>query len=160
MRKHPLVDTARRIAPRLDTRGASTTLSYVLTLSITAILISGLLIATGAVLDDRRESVTRDELGVVGQQLSARLMAADRLASTSPTEVVVRGQFPERVAGSAYRVSVNNSSQPFLHLEAPNAGVSVRIPFAVRTPVVETRVAGGDLRVVLNAAGELEVQSQ
>lgn len=143
--------------PGGSARGVSTTLSYVLTLSITAILISGLLIATGGVLEDRRESVTRDELRVIGQQASARLMAADRLAATEPAELVVRGDFPDRIAGSAYTIAVN-ASGPHLRLAATDIDVSVTVPLANRTALAETRIVGGDLEITLTAADELEVQ--
>lgn len=152
----------RKLAPSGGSaRGASTTLSYVLTLSITAILISGLLIATGGVLEDRRESVTRDELQVVGQQISAKLMAADRLAATDPAELVVRGDFPNRIAGSAYTIAVNASGpQPHLRLVATDVDASVTVSLTNRTALAETRIVGGDLEITLTAADELEVQRQ
>lgn len=145
----------------IGTRGVSTTLSYVLTLSITALLISGLLIGTGTLVEDRRESVARDELRVIGQHASARFMAADRLAATDPTELVVEGQFPDQVAGSTYTVRVNSSSpQSRLYLSASDIDAAVEVSFVTRRPLVETTVIGGDLQMTLTAAGELEVQPQ
>lgn len=148
-----------RDGPSLGTRGASTTLSYVLTLSITALLISGLLIGTGALVEDRRESVARDELRVIGQHASARLMAADRLAATEPTALRVEGQFPDQVAGSTYTVRVNESDST-LHLTAAEIDVAVEVSFVTRHSVVETAVTGGDLQITRTDAGALEVQSQ
>lgn len=144
-----------------DARGVSTTLSYVLTLAMTALLISGLLIGAGTLVEDRRESVARDELRVIGQHVSSRLMAADRLAATGPTELAVEGEFPSRVAGSTYTVTVNASgTRPHLRLTAGDVDATVEVAFVTRKPVVETTVVGGDLRVALTDAGELEVGQQ
>lgn len=143
-----------------DTRGVSTTLSYVLTLGMTAALISGLLIGTGAVVEDRQESVARDELQVVGEHATSRLMAADRLAATEPTALTIEGEFPDQIAGSTYTISVNDSGpQSQLRLSTASIDVSVTVPFVTRQPVVETAVSGGDLAVRLTDAG-LEVSAQ
>lgn len=151
----------RDAPPWSDARGVSTTLSYVLTLAITALLISGLLIGVGALVEDRQESIARDELQIIGQHASSRMMAADRLAATGPTELTVEGEFPDQVAGSAYTISVNETgSRSELRLSATGVDVSVTVPFVTRRSVVETAVTGGDLRIRLTDAGELEVQSQ
>jgi hypothetical protein len=144
----------------VDTRGVSTTLSYVLTLAMTAALISGLLIGTGAVVEQRQESVARDELRVIGEHASSRLMAADRLAATEPTDLTVEGEFPDKAAGSTYTISVNDSGpQSQLRLSTATVDASVTVPFVTRLPVVETAVTGGDLAVRLTDAGELEVST-
>ncbi|WP_231751450.1 hypothetical protein [Halogeometricum sp. CBA1124] len=46
-------------------RGVSTTLGYVLTLSITAVLVSVLLVGTGQYVDDQRSQVAERELSVL-----------------------------------------------------------------------------------------------
>ncbi|KPN31415.1 hypothetical protein SY89_02161 [Halolamina pelagica] len=71
-----------------DDRAVSTTLAYTLTLSITAVLVSGLLIAGGGLIEDQREAITRDELTVSGQQLAGGLEDADRLAGAAENGIV------------------------------------------------------------------------
>ena len=139
-------------------RGSSIPLSYVLTLAITAILLSSLVSAAGSLVDERRDSVAREELRVVGEHVTARLMAADRLAATDPSSLAVRGRFPSRIAGRPYRVTVDTGgARPVVHLRVDSPNVVVEVPFVTRTPVVETTVVGGDLEVVL-AGGSLEVR--
>lgn len=141
-----------------DARGVTTTLSYVLTLAITATLVSGLLIGAGSVVQDRRDDVARDELRVVGQQLGSRLLSADRLARTDAEEVRVTASLPRSVAGSRYRVDVTAGSPTTLTLRAVESDVQVAVSIPVETTVVETSLRGGDVAVVLTAAGELEVR--
>lgn len=144
-----------------DTRGVSTTLSYVLTLAMTAALISGLLVGAGAVVEDRQESVAREELQVVGEHATSRLMAADRLAATEPTALTIEGKFPNQIAGNTYTISVHDSGpRSQLRLSTTGIDVSVTVPFVTRRSVVETTVIGGDLAIRLTDAGALEVSAQ
>lgn len=136
----------------------STTLSYILTLTITAMLISGLLTTVGTVVDGQRESVARDQMEVVGQQIVADLGTADRLAAAGAEEVVVRNDHQRRVAGGGYTVTVNASAgNVTLVLESGATDATVRVPVANRTAIPETQVRGGTLEIAYDA-DELEVR--
>jgi len=140
-------------------RGVSTAVNYVLTLGITTILVSGLLIAAGGAVDDRRESTTRTALDVAGQRLAANLMSADRLAGTAGTRTVsLTVDLPARIAGSGYTVRVNGSSSTLV-LEADTVAATRRVSFVASTPVASTTVRGGELRIVLTPTDELEVRA-
>ncbi|MFC6793890.1 hypothetical protein ACFQFH_05450 [Halobaculum halobium] len=128
-----------------------------LTLGITALLISGLLVAAGGAVEQQREDTTREALEVVGQQLSSRLMAADRLVGAGGSEVAVRGSYPETVAGTTYSVAVRSGSPTTIELTATGTRVSVTVAAATRTPVADATVSGGDVTVVY-AGGQLEVR--
>jgi hypothetical protein len=141
-----------------DERAVTTTLSYVLMLVVTAILVSGLLVAAAGEVEDRRERVVRDELEVVGQQLTSRLQSADRLAETGADEVRLEMTFPASLAGSGYRVSLRDGTPPTVTVTATDVEATETVAAPLRTPVVEGAVVGGDLRVVLTDAGELEVR--
>jgi hypothetical protein len=140
-------------------RGVSTAVGYVLTLGITAVLVSGLLVAAGGVVEDRRDATSRDSLDVIGQRLASNLMSADRLAETrSAKTVAVDVALPARIAGSGYRIHVDGGSSTLI-LESDVGTVQRRVRFATTTPVTTTDVRGGALRIVLTPAGELEVRS-
>lgn len=143
-------------------RATATTLSYVLTLGITAVLISGLLVAAGGTVESQREATTREALEVVGQQLSSRLMAADRLVEAGATELTVRGSYPEAIAGSTYTVTVAGgppSAPAEITLAANGVRVRVTVRAATHTPVADASLAGGDVEIVLTG-GQLEVRSR
>lgn len=143
--------------PRSD-RAVSTALGYVLTLGIATILISGLLIAAGTTVEDRRDGTTRSSLDVAGERLASHLMAADRLAETSGSrEVSVAAPLPSRIAGSGYAVTVDPANSTLV-LESDAPDVTVRVDFTTSTPVDAATVRGGNLRIVLSG-GSLEVRS-
>lgn len=146
-------------ASRSRDRGTATALSYVLTLSITALLASGLLLAGGSAVEDQREATTRDAMEVVGQQIASRVAAADRLAATGATEVTVRGSFPDALAGSTYSVRVRSGSPATLVLNATGVDASVTVTVATGTPVAAGNVPGGDVEIVLTG-GTLEVRGR
>jgi len=140
-------------------RAVSTTLSYVLTLSITALLASGLILAAGTTVENRQESVVEEELEVVGQQFASKTLAADRLAANGGETVRVELQAPSRAAGSSYRVTVRNGSPATVTLAAGAVDVEVTVTVPVGTDVANTSIRGGNARIVLTASGELEVRS-
>ncbi|MFC4549507.1 MULTISPECIES: DUF7266 family protein [Halorussus] len=150
---------ARRLAT--DERGVSTTLGYALSLTVATLLVGGLLIAGGGFVEDQRERTVRNELEVIGQQVSADVAAVDRLAQTVETgTVTVDRNLPERVTGKQYTIAVRaDGADRYLVLSVDRPEVSVRVELTSETTVAETAVSGGDVRVVYDpSADELEVQ--
>lgn len=145
-----------------DQRAVSTTLGYALSLTVATLLVGGLLIASGGFVEDQRERTIRNELQVIGQQVSADVAAADRLASTDGTndKVVVARNLPNEVTGVFYTIAVkSDGGETYLTLSTNSPDVSVRVNVATETPVAQTDVSGGDVRVVYDpSADELEVQ--
>ena len=141
-----------------EDRAVSTTLSYVLTLSISAILVSGLLLAGGSYVDDRREAVVEDELTVIGQQLAAGLERADRLVragNASTMTLEIDQNLPSQVTGSGYRVSLDASNEE-IDLESTSSDASVTVGFTSQTPVAPSSAQGGRVQIVY-VSGNLEV---
>lgn len=139
-------------------RGVSVTLNYVLSLAITTILISGLLMATGNVIDDRQDSVIRSELRVVGEQAASSLMTADRLAQTTDDKIIVTASAPDQIGGKSYQIRLNATVREFV-LETTDPSITVTVPFKNETRVATSSANGGAVEVFLNDAGELEVRS-
>lgn len=139
----------RRLA--FDDRGVSVTLGYVLTLAITAVLVSGLLIAVGGFVSGQNERVTQSELDVVGQRLATEVEAADRLAEAGGggpnVTVAVRSRLPETVAGRTYRIAVNETGRDRLVLSASDPDVSVAVRVVTDAPVANATLGGGPVRV-------------
>nr|WP_073309676.1 hypothetical protein [Halobaculum gomorrense] len=130
-----------------------------LTLSITALLASGLLVAGGGLVEDQRRATTQDAMEVVGQQVGSRLAAADRLVAAGATEVTVRGTFPETLTGSSYAIEIDPGSPTTLTLTARSVDASVTVSVATNATVAAGTVSGGDVAIVY-AGGALEVRSR
>lgn len=137
-------------------RALSTAVTYVLTLGMTAVLVSGLLIASGGAVEDRRDSVTRSQLTVIGEQLAADVEAADRLARADADRVAVESPLPERVADGGYRVHVAVEGRN-VTLRLTTDAATVRVPVANETPVRAATLSGDDVEVRL-VGGALEVR--
>lgn len=146
----------------VDTRGVSTAVGYVITLSVTALLISGLLAAGGTVVTDNREDVAREELSVVGQQLAADIETADRLVQRSPSSATVEidRRLPEKVVGSTYTVSVvTTGSNAVLELSTTDPEVTVTIDVDTEVGLAGSSVDGGKVLIVYTGASPgLEVR--
>jgi hypothetical protein len=128
-----------------DDRAVSVAVSYVLALGITAILISGLLVASSDYLDDERQRATIQELDGLGNRLAAAFTDADRLSrSGGATSLTV--ERPARIAGSDYTVEIRRgpicatpSEADCLRLRTATDTVSITIPLANRSQVALSR---------------------
>lgn len=148
-----------------DRRGVSSALSYALVVMITLTLTAGLLLGTESLVDDQRHGVATDQLDVVGERLAATIMTVDRFTAVdgSLTMASVTREFPDRVAGSHYRVrTVQDTGSPdraTLYLEARD--LDVNVSFSVRaqsaSEIEETRVNGGTLRISYDPASDTVV---
>lgn len=141
-----------------DDRGISTTVSYALNLTLSAMLISGLLFAAGSVVGDQRHSAVETELEVIGERIATGIQSADRLNATGAPTINLSVEVPERVAGSGYTISVETTGTPELVLNASNPDITVRIPLAVDGNLAASNVDGGTVTIVKLPSGSLEVQ--
>ena len=68
-------------------RGVSTILGYSLNLVVATLVVKGVLIAAGSLVESQRDQAARAELNVVGERLVADLETADRLAQIGRAHV-------------------------------------------------------------------------
>jgi hypothetical protein len=136
-------------------RALTTTLQYVLSLSIAAILITSLLFAGTEFVGDRQRSVVDAELRVIGQHVASDIERADRLAraGTGADRLAINSSYPNRIAGQAYRMNVSNSG---VRLSTSNPDVTVVINLSVRVSngVRETIFRGGDVAITYDPGAD------
>lgn len=141
-------------------RAASVALNYAITIGIATMLMTGLLWATGDLIEGRQKIAAQTELEVVGERFAANIVAADRLAQADAEEVVVRAFLPPTVAGTAYTISVNASAgSSELVLETFKPEVRTTVPFENATAIQQSTINGGNIRIEL-IAGTLEVSEE
>ncbi|RLM59780.1 hypothetical protein DVK02_03355 [Halobellus sp. Atlit-31R] len=143
-------------------RAVSITVNYVIALGITAVLISGLLIGAGSYVENQREQVVREELGVLAGQLAAGIEDADRLADARARSRSVRVgvSLPDRVASESYRIEITELADPpgqparhELTLRSAQSDVGVTQTISTTVDVAEGSVLGGWTVVGLDASG-------
>ena len=146
---------------RRDERGVSVTVGYVLTLAIGAVLLSGVVIGVGGVVDAQTDRTVQSDLSVLGQTAAANVESADRLARAAEADrpaavgarnatVSVSVDLPTRVAGVPYRVTVDDDAVT-LRTERPEA--ALEIPHTARLNVTPTTVRGGPIRIEYDHGG-------
>lgn len=146
----------------MDSRAVSTTVSYVLSVAITAMLVAGLLLAGGDFVDDRRDQVVQTELRVIGHQVAADLGRVDRMveAGDDVSTARVNQTFPERVTGNAYTITIRESPDSRVLVNTTNPDVEVRVRVRTTTQIEESSASGGTVSVFYDASNDrLEVEN-
>lgn len=129
-------------------RAVSTTLSYLLSLSIAALLVGGLLVAGGDFVTTQRDVVIEEEMKVVGHQLASNVEQADHMvnASSGAATVQVNQTFPDTVARSEYDVTLDADNSQLV-LNSTNPDQTVRVNVTTQTELADSSADGGEITV-------------
>lgn len=148
----------------MNSRSVSVTLNYILVLSITAVLVTGLIIAGGSFVEDQREQVIEGELRIIGNHLAGNMEQVDRYVrangSNDPDVAYINQTFGNDVTGSTYQVTLDeraDTAQVVLNSTQPD--VSVRVNATVQTPVDDTSFANGGSISVAYDGGQLVIRN-
>jgi hypothetical protein len=138
-------------------RGLSAALGYILTLSITTLLISGLFITAGSVVDTQRQQATTQELTVHGERLAADLMTVDRL-SENGAAVELEVNLPTSVGGSTYQIEITEER---IELRSDHVDEPVQISFTADhdVSIADTDSISGGSVIIEFVDGRIEVQN-
>lgn len=154
--------TARDRGERLtgDDRAVSIAITHALTIAITAVLVSGLLVGTGQLLDNQESRVAQEKFEEIGSDVVSHIEDVDRLNETgTEVTVTVRPEYPQRVVSTPYRINVtdDNDSHPFeseyaVLVESDLLEQPVRFPLNTTTAVDPDSVAqGGEVPICLES---------
>lgn len=133
-------------------RGVSVVVNYVLTIAITTLLLSGLFVASGSLIQSQSERAIQDELDVLGERLAADLATADRLAASAEGEdahVRVTTELPRRVAGTAYSVEITGGDPTEIVLRTSDPAIESSTTVATADVEPASGLRGGDLVIEL-----------
>lgn len=140
-----------------DDRGSISPLSHALTIAITTILVIGLTVGASGLLQDERQSATREDLRTIGNRLAGELVHADQLAQRGGS-ATIQTSHTERVAGSSYSVDLYHGPEcdrtridveTCLRLSVDDESVTQWVPVRNETEVsLDARTSG---RFVLSA---------
>ncbi|GAB3681141.1 hypothetical protein GCM10028857_04910 [Salinarchaeum chitinilyticum] len=145
-----------------DERGVSITVTHVMTIGITTILIAGLLLGAGNMLEDQRTNTGDRELRSIGDRVATELVtAADRGERTNAT-FEVRSSQPGSSVGGGYRVHLTDSSDCYagsgydgcleLNSFAENIDVEVPVSLPAGVTIEEGSAMGGHVVSVFHAS--------
>ena len=148
-----------------DDRAVSIAVTHVLTIGITTVLISGLLIGAGTMLDSERDRSTEASLETIGERLSNEISAVDRIAEDDD-EVTVHTSHQRQVTNSLYTVELGeNCDHPLLHdddqdclvLSAQGEDVEVAVPVQVNADIDTSSAATGGTIVIEWDGSEISI---
>jgi hypothetical protein len=132
-------------------RSVSFVVNYVLVIAITAVLITGIIIAGGSFVEDQREQVIAGEMRIIGNHIAGNLEQVDRYARAGPTsEAYINQSFGTDVTGSTWSVELDergDTSQVVVNSTRPE--VSVRVNATTQISVDDDSYAdSGKISVV------------
>jgi len=139
-----------------DRRAVTVTLNYILVLAITAVLVSGLLVAAGAFVENQRERVIEGELSVIGNHIAGDVEQVDRMvraSSARPDQAEINQSFQRTVSGTGYSVRLEPNPDRIV-LESVSPTVTVSVNVTVQTDIGESSAPGGDSSVQYNGAAD------
>jgi hypothetical protein len=98
----------------IDNRAVSIAITHALTIAITAVLISGLLISTGELLESQEQEVAQGQFGEIGSDIVSHINNLDRLNDTG-TEVTasVTLNYQRQIAGESWTIELSDEGDQF-----------------------------------------------
>lgn len=154
------------ISKQRTDRGVSIAITHVLTIAITTILISGLLISAGALLEGERDRSADRSLETIGERLAGELSKVDSMAAADDADVSMTVSHPARAASERYTVTLRpdcgddapllEDGTSCLHLTTQSGNVDVYVPVTVDVDD-ESEVHGGAINIV-HEDGEITLE--
>lgn len=146
---------------RDDTRAVSVAVTHTIMLGITAILISGLILSAGTLLQNQEDRVAQQQVDEIGADVLSHVDTFERLdASGETVETTVRLDYPARIAEGPYSVAFVEDGGPYemdwtLQIEASALGRTVHYPIPEDVQVVESSARGDTPRLSLCSDGSI-----
>ncbi|ACV48256.1 MULTISPECIES: DUF7266 family protein [Halomicrobium] len=139
----------------MDNRAVTPAVTHALTIGISAIMITGLLVGAGGLLDDQRSYVVENGLENVGSAVTSELVSMDQFNTTGvDADLSYTTTHPARVGGRTYDVVLEpDSPKSTLVLEATGESQrTVVYRFENESSVCASAVDGGKINVVFDVS--------
>jgi hypothetical protein len=141
---------------RPDTRATSITVTYTMTVAISAVLIMGLLVSAGGLVDRQRERLTQLQFEDIGTEVTSELVAVDQFVTASGEDSVSnRLTLPTHVAGNPYDLVLTTAgATATLSVAAGGGSTSLSFDLQPQSDVCPTAIDGGAILVRYNATDD------
>ncbi|MFP8953618.1 hypothetical protein ACLI4Z_11670 [Natrialbaceae archaeon A-arb3/5] len=137
-------------------------------MGITTILIAGLVMSSGTLLEVHSNQGAEQSLETVGERLAGELERADQLATTDDDTVNITADHPQTVAGSSYTVELQEDcDDPLLdtggeynciRLSSNGADAAVHVPVSNEIDLdTDGPVTGGTIEI-RHSDGEVAIR--
>lgn len=125
-----------------DDNAVSITIGFILTFSITVLILITVLSSFYSLMDRAEQTVMRDEFEIHGSDIAVRISTIDTMAGSaidSGSEVnklQYSIQLPAKIAGKPYSVELVNSTKDIVFTSEGRSETIVKIPYYTENTVV------------------------
>lgn len=147
----------------MDRRAVSIAITHALTLAITTVLVSGLLLGAGTVLESQEQRVAESQFDEIGSDLIAQINTLDRLNETGQSvSVTVEPEYPDSVGGRTwgFELAPGNQSDTYdtpsvIRIESPHYDQTAEYPLGNETRIEYGSPDNSDAPVLSLCSGEI-----
>lgn len=146
----------------MNDRALSVAVTHALTVAISTILISGLIVGAGTLLESQEQNVGENQLREIGNDAVTYINTLDRLNGTGENVTVTTGpDYPERIVGSyRYTLQLSNTSElKGLEIRSEALGRERRYPIETTSATLtNSSTSGADVEINLCEGGNITVE--
>ena len=137
-----------------DERAVSVAVTHALTVAISTVLVSGLIVGAGTLLESQQQNVGEQQLEEIGSDAVSYVNTFDRLNATGDdVNASVEPEYPERIVGSfRYTIQLNDGS---LVVRSVQLDRSVEFPIETDVAIGESGISGADAKISLCEGEEI-----
>ena len=137
-----------------DERAVSVAITHALTVAISTVLVSGLIIGAGTLLESQQQNVGEQQLEEIGSDAVSYVNTFDRLNATGEdVNASVAPEYPERIVGSfRYTIQLNDDT---LVVRSVQLGRSVEFPIETDVEIDQSAISGADAEINLCEGEEI-----
>lgn len=145
----------------MNNRAVSVAVTHALTVAISTVLVSGLIVGAGTLLESQEQNVGEQQLREIGSDATTYINTFDRLNRTGENVTLTASpDYPERIVGSyRYTVQLNNvtGGPNSLEVRSEQLGRSIEYPIETQTNVSQSSVSGADVQISLCEGEEIKL---
>jgi len=140
-----------------DEKAVSLSIGFILTFSITVLMLVIILTSFYSLMDRAEQTVMRDEFEIHGSDLAVKITTIDTMAGTAISSGATVGEIrydvslPERIAGKHYTIELSNATNEIIISSEERDETRVKVPFSTNdTTVLSTTLHSpkGEFRIV------------
>jgi hypothetical protein len=124
-----------------DENAVSITIGFILTFSITVLMLVTILSSFYSLMDQAEQTVMRDEFEIHGNDIAVRIANMDTMVGNAANsgsdvdEIRYELSLPDRIAGKPYSVEFDNSSKDIVFVSEERDNTIVKVPYYAENTV-------------------------
>ncbi len=144
---------------RNDENAVSLSIGFILTFSITVLVLVTILTSFYSLMNQAEQTVMRDEFEIHGSDLAVKITTIDTIAGTAINSGATVGEIrydvslPEKIAGKHYEIELSNTTNDIIISSEERDETRVKVPFSTDDATVLSTTlysSQGEFQIVYN----------